>query len=43
MGKMTKVELQARVRELQSKMAELNEKACKESRDFTEDEQREYG
>ena len=42
MGKMTKVELQARVRELQSKMAELNEKACKESRDFTEDEQREW-
>ena len=42
MGKMTKVELQARVRELQSKMAELNEKACKESREFTEDEQREW-
>lgn len=42
MGKMTKVELQARNRELQSKMAELNEKACKESRDFTEDEQREW-
>ena len=42
MGKMTKVELQARNRELQSKMAELNDKAYKESREFTEDEQREW-
>ena len=42
MGKMTKVELQARNRELQSKMAELNDKAYRESREFTEDEQREW-
>lgn len=42
MGKMTKDELQARNRELQSKMAELNDKAYKESREFTEDEQREW-
>jgi len=42
MGKMTKVELYARNRELQTKMAELNDKAYKESREFTEDEQREW-
>lgn len=42
MKKMTKVELQARTREIQSKLSELNDKAYDEKRGFTEDEQREW-
>lgn len=42
MKKMTKVELQARTREIQSKLSELNDKAYNEKRGFTEDEQREW-
>lgn len=42
MKKMTKVELQARTREIQSKLSELNDKAYEEKRGFTEDEQREW-
>lgn len=42
MAKMTKIELQARSRELQGKLGDLNDKAYKEKRDFTEDEQREW-
>ena len=39
---MTKDELQVRNREIQDRMAELNDKAYKENRDFTEVEQREW-
>ena len=42
MAKMTKDELQVRNREIQDRMAELNDKAYKENRDFTEVEQREW-
>ena len=42
MGKMTKSELQVRNREIQDRMAELNDKAFAEKREFTEDEQREW-
>ena len=42
MAKMTKIELQARSRELQGKLGALNDKAYKEKRDFTEEEQREW-
>ena len=42
MGKMTKSELQVRNREIQDRMAEMNDKAYKEKREFTEDEQREW-
>lgn len=42
MKKMTKVELQARNREIQSRLSELNDKVYKETREFTEDEQREW-
>jgi hypothetical protein len=40
--KMTKIELQARSRELQGKMSDLNDKAYNEKRNFTEEEQREW-
>ena len=39
---MTKIELQARSRELQGKMSDLNDKAYNEKRSFTEEEQREW-
>ena len=39
---MTKDELQVRNREIQDRMAEMNDKAYKEKRDFTEEEQREW-
>ena len=42
MGKMTKSDLQVRNREIQDRMAEMNDKAYKEKREFTEDEQREW-
>ena len=42
MKKMTKGELQVRIREIQSRMSELNEKAHKEQRKFTEAEQNEW-
>ena len=42
MKKMTKGELQVRIREIQSRMSELNEKAYKEQRKFTEAEQNEW-
>lgn len=42
MEKMTKEQLQARNREIQDRMAELNDKVYKEKREFTEDEQREW-
>jgi hypothetical protein len=38
----TKQELQARNREIQDRMAELNDKAFAEKREFTQDEQREW-
>ena len=40
--KTTKIELQARSRELQGKMSDLNDKAYNEKRSFTEEEQREW-
>ena len=40
--KKTKEELQVRNREIQDRMAELNDKVYKEKREFTEDEQREW-
>jgi HK97 family phage major capsid protein len=40
MGKMTKVELYARNREIQSQLSELNDKAYREARAFSEEEQR---
>jgi HK97 family phage major capsid protein len=42
MKKMTKEELQVRNREIQDRMAELNDKAYAENREFNEDEQREW-
>lgn len=42
MKKMTKDELQVRNREIQDRMAEMNDKAYKEKREFTEEEQREW-
>jgi HK97 family phage major capsid protein len=42
MKKMTKEELQVRNREIQDRMAELNDKAYAEKREFNEDEQREW-
>ena len=39
---MTKDELQVRNREIQDRMAEMNDKAYKEKREFTEEEQREW-
>ena len=42
MEKMTKEQLQVRNREIQDRMAELNDKVYKEKREFTEDEQREW-
>lgn len=39
---MTKIELQARSREIQGQMSDLNDKAYKEKREFTEEEQREW-
>jgi len=39
---MTKVELQARNREIQSRLSDLNDKVYDEKRQFTEDEQREW-
>lgn len=40
MGKMTKAELYARNREIQSQLSELNDKAYREARAFNEEEQR---
>ena len=42
MEKMTKDELKARNREIQSRMEELNDKVYAEKREFTEEEQREW-
>ena len=42
MEKMTKEQLQHRNREIQDRMAEMNDKVYKEKREFTEDEQREW-
>lgn len=42
MKKMTKGELQVRIREIQSRMSELNDKAYDEKRKFTEAEQNEW-
>ena len=42
MTKKTKDELQVRNREIQDRMAEMNDKAYKEKREFTEEEQREW-
>ena len=42
MEKKTKEQLQARNREIQDRMAELNDKVYTEKREFTEDEQREW-
>ena len=42
MKKMTKGELQARIREIQSRMSELNETAAKGKKNLTDDEQREW-
>ena len=39
---MTKEQLQVRNREIQDRMAEMNDKVYKEEREFTEDEQREW-
>ena len=39
---MTKEQLQARNREIQDRMAEMNDKVYKEKREFNEDEQREW-
>ena len=39
---MTKSELQVRKREIQDRMAELNDAAYNEKREFTEEEQREW-
>ena len=40
--KLTKTELQVRNREIQDRMSELNDKAYKEKREFTDDEKREW-
>ena len=40
--KMTKIELQARSREIQGQLSDLNDKAYNEKRPFTEEEQREW-
>ena len=42
MTKKTKIELQARTREIQGKLSDLNDKAYNEKRSFTEEEQREW-
>ena len=42
MKKTTKDELQVRNREIQDRMAELNDKAYNEKREFTEEETREW-
>lgn len=42
MKKSTKTELQVRNREIQDRMAEMNDKVYAEKRDFTEDEKREW-
>ena len=42
MTKKTKDELQVRNREIQDRMAEMNDKAYKEKREFTDEEQREW-
>ena len=42
MGKMTKEELQVRNREIQDRMAELNDKAYAEKREFTAEEKQEW-
>ena len=42
MKKLNKTELQVRNREIQDRMAELNDKAYAEKREFSEDEQREW-
>ena len=42
MKKMTKDELKVRSREIQDRMAEMNEKAYNEKREFTDDEKREW-
>ena len=42
MEKKTKEQLQVRNREIQDRMAEMNDKVYKEKREFTEDEQREW-
>ena len=42
MEKMTKEQLQVRNREIQDRMAEMNDKVYNEKREFTEDEQREW-
>ena len=39
---MTKIELQARNREIQARMSELNDAAYRENRNFTDEEQREW-
>ena len=42
MKKMTKNEMFVRVREIQTRMSEMNDKAYSEKRDFTEEEKREW-
>lgn len=42
MGKLTKEQLQVRNREIQDRMAEMNDKAFSEKREFTADEKREW-
>ena len=42
MTKKSKDELQVRYREIQDRMGELNETACKEKREFNDDEKREW-
>lgn len=42
MKKLTKTELQVRNREIQDRMAELNDKAYNEKREFTDEEKREW-
>ena len=42
MEKMTKDQLQVRNREIQDRMAEMNDKVYKEKREFNEEEQREW-
>ena len=43
MKQMTKGELQVRNREIQDRMAEMNEKAFNEKREFTAEEKAEWG
>ena len=42
MAKLSKEQLQTRNREIQDRFTELNDKAFKENRDFTPEEQREW-